>query len=47
MCEKLYLKHNNGVASDHDHAYPNFLTACLLFQRIVEDNVQVNLRSRQ
>jgi hypothetical protein len=46
MCNNSYLEHDNGVAADHDHAYPNLLTACLLFKRIVEDNVEVNLGCR-
>ena len=39
-----YLEHYNGIAADDDHPYPDLLTACLLFQCVVEDNVQVDLR---
>jgi hypothetical protein len=38
-----YFEHDYGVATDNYHAYRDLLAACLLLQRIVEDNVQVDL----
>lgn len=38
-----YFKHDNGVATDDDHADPDLLAAGLLLERIVEDDVEVDL----
>lgn len=38
-----YLEHDYRVASDDDHAYPDLLTAWSLLQRLVEDDVEIDL----
>jgi hypothetical protein len=42
-----HFYHDDRVSSDNDHSYPDLLTACLLLQRIVQDNVQVDLSRGQ
>lgn len=42
-----YLEHDYRVASDDDHAYPDLLTAWSLLQRLVEDDVEIDLCQHQ
>ena len=38
-----YLEHDDCVAADDDHADANFFSSGFLFERVVEDNVKVDL----
>jgi hypothetical protein len=38
-----YFEHDHGVATDDHHAYRDLLAACLLLERIIKNDVQVNL----
>lgn len=41
------FEHDDCIAADYDHTDPHFLSSGLLFERVVKDDVQVDLRGRQ
>lgn len=42
-CQFAYLEHHDGIAANDDHADSDFLAAGLLLQRVVEDDIEVDL----